>query len=438
MKNIILFAIMIFVVTTAYGQERNILWAHGLNSNGDFWNDEYARAQRDYRIRSTGFSFPTNEGVIPYTNRIMNASQGIRGAQSIGIGHSLGGVAMREIDRQDPNMFGGYITFGAPLDGARIANGVIQGTPINQFIIQSVDNLRRGPIESSTRSKWDQFRDSVTDVFNGGKGIASMLIRSFASRPILDITNDLTEGFQQSISDIYNPNDPSVRDLAENSNYMNSVRSYNSILPKLKVYGEINSPSHLRLFLSTITFDTNFTNLLMGSYNGVASAYKLAGDGISIGFWPLCGSSCRDRQRRQREAWYIGNDYLVRGWEVSWNRLIGASVLESYTVTEPVYVCDGLHPLALEPYTGSDCYDLYCDDCRWEYRNVTYQRWVNQSSDGLIKKSSQVGELSNWGGNEVRLSGVNHLEMGIHPNTNPLLVRVFNGNNGPFFQTARR
>jgi len=107
-------------------------------------------------------------------------------------------------------------------------------------------------------------------MFKGGKGITSILIRSFASRPILDITNDLTEGFEQTITDIYDPNDPTIKDLAENSTYMNSISNFNSIRPKLKVYGEVNSPSHLRLFLSTITFDTNFTNLLIGSYNQIA------------------------------------------------------------------------------------------------------------------------------------------------------------------------
>ncbi|WP_157466058.1 alpha/beta hydrolase [Belliella baltica] len=223
MKNLLLTTVMILISLASFGQERNILWAHGLNSNGDFWNDEYSRSQRDFRVRSTGFSFPTNEGVINYANRIRNSSIGIQGNQSIGIGHSLGGVALREIDKQNPNSFGGFITFGAPLDGARIANGVIQGTPINQFVTQSVDNLRRGPIASSTRNVWQKFRDTVNDVFKGGKGITSILIRSIASRPVLDVTNDLTEGFEQTILDIYDPNDQTIQDLAENSNYFNSI-----------------------------------------------------------------------------------------------------------------------------------------------------------------------------------------------------------------------
>jgi len=276
-------------------------------------------------------------------------------------------------------------------------------------------------------------------VFKEGKGITSILIRSFALRPILDITNDLTEGFEQSITDIYDPNDPTIKDLAENSTYMNSISNFNSIRPKLKIYGEVNSPSHLRLFLSTITFDTNFTNLLIGSYNQIAVGYKAAAEGITIGFWPFCNSSCRDRQRREREAWNSGNDYLVRGWEIAWNRLIGASVLENYTVTEPVYVCNGRDPLQFAPYLGGDdCFDSHCHDCAWEYQTFTSQRWVNQSSDGFIKKSSQVGLQSNWGGTELRLEGANHFEMGIHPNTNVLLRNVFDGNHGSFFRIVIR
>ena len=96
---------------SAHAQDRNVFWAHGLNSDGDFWNTEYARAQRDFRIRSRGFTYPTNEGIPTYANRLRGGSSAIRGSQTIAIGHSMGGVAIREADRDDAGLYGGMITF---------------------------------------------------------------------------------------------------------------------------------------------------------------------------------------------------------------------------------------------------------------------------------------------------------------------------------------
>ena len=71
-------------------------------------------------------------------------------------------------------------------------------------------------------------------------------------------------------------------------------------------------------------------------------------------------------------------------------------------------------------------------------KTVTRTRWVNQPSDGLIKQSLQIGEVSRWGGQAARLNGVNHLEMEVHPETNELLERAFGGGCNPFFTTSSR
>lgn len=132
--------------------------------------------------------------------------------------------------------------------------------------------------------------------------------------------------------------------------------------------------------------------------------------------------------------------YLERVWDVAWNQLIDARVLETYTTTELVYDCNtlGVKPIEIdeicEPKLGGDC-----GDCGWVTQTVTRTRWVNQPSDGFIKRDSQIGRISKWGGQAARLPGVNHLEMGIHPETNALLNRAFkNGAYYNFFQTTPR
>ena len=435
-KLIILILCAVSLESTA--QDRNVFWAHGLNSDGDFWNTEYARAQRDFRIRSRGFSYPTNEGVPAYADRLRSGSSAIKGSQTIAIGHSMGAVGIREADRDDSGLYGGMITFGGPLDGARIANEVIAGTPIDRFVANSIETMRRGPIASDARSKWRVFVNGVNDVVRGD-GLSAIL-RTFASAPILDVTEDLTGGFNQVIRDNYDPNSPSVRDLAEGSAYFNTIRNYASSKPKIFAWGDEDSPVHIRMFISSITFDNNFSNLLLTTYNQVANGYKAAADGIDTGGGLFCWSKCKEEKRREKEAWNVGYDYLNRGWEIAWNQLTDARFLERYTTTERVYKCDGNGPLRPQPLEPIDC--QYpgddCGGCYWVTETVTRTRWVNQPSDGLIKQSSQIGEVSRWGGQAARLDGVNHLEMGIHPETNELLERAFRGGYNPFFTTSRR
>lgn len=353
----------------------------------------------------------------------------------------MGGVAIREADRDDAGLYGGMITFGSPLDGARIANEVIAGAPIDRFIENSIDQMRRGPIASATRSKWQVFTDGISDVLRG-EGL-SFLIRTFASGPIVDVTENLTGGFDQAIRNNYDPNSPSVRDLAENSAYYNTIRNHASSKPKIFAWGEEQSPAHIRMFVSSITFDQNFDALLMTAYNQVANLYRSTGDGISTNWRIDCWKKCRDRRRREKEAWYVGANYLERGWEIAWNQLTDARVLERYTTTIDVYKCDGAGSSPLEPTPILDPIcdfdDDNCSNCYWTTETVTRTRWVNQPSDGLIKRSSQVGEASRWGGEPARLDGANHLEMGVHPETNLLLRRAFNGGRyNRFFQTPSR
>ncbi len=443
------YIIILLILSPILGntQDRNVFWTHGLADNADFWNDEYARAERNYRINSSGFTYPTNQGIPAYADRIRNGSYPFRGTRTIAIGHSMGGVAIREADRDNASLYGGMITFGTPLDGARIANEVITGG-VDRFVTQSLDNLRRGPISSAARSKWQVFIDAVNDAVTGG-GL-SVIIRTFTSSAILDITENLTGGFQQAITNTFDPNNPSVRDLAEGSTYFNTIRNYSNSKPKIFAWGDEISPVHARMFASSITEDTNFANLILTAYNTVGNGYRTAGDGINTGWFPWCWNSCRDRKRREKEAWYVGADYLERGWEVAWNQLTDARFLERYTTRERVYECIGLNELDFIPLINNDCNQPQrisgrvaradCNNCRWVYRTVTRTRWVNQPSDGFIKRDSQIGSISAWGGQAARLPGVNHLEMGIHPETNELLTRAFDGNRGynEFFETTKR
>jgi len=467
MKNLLIIMLLIFSCSLVFAQERNVIWVHGLNGSGDFWNQEYARIDRDYRVNSSGSTFRSDDGVEQYSNRLRSFANTYRGSQTIAIGHSMGGVAIREVDRDDSGVFGGAITFGAPLDGARIANEVIIGTNINNFIISSVDNIQRGPIAAAARTRWQVFRDNVSQVING-QG-QSALIRTFASGAILDVTDDLVDGFNESIVNNFDPNQQSVRDLAEGSSYFNTIRNYTNSKPRIFAYGDEQDPTHIRMLISEITLDNTFSGLLLDTYNAIRTGYKSTADGIDPGWWIFCGSTCR-REKREKEAWYVGYDYLTSGWQIAWNNLTDARFRETYTEFIPVWECDntpppgggggnpnppGPSPLPLPQLVSFEPIDpcpilqtVIVDNnsssncpggnCRWVNKPVTRTRWVTQPNDGLLKKSTQIGEISKWEGVHRRLRNVNHLEMGVHPETTTLLNRALNGSEDNFFRTNAR
>lgn len=454
---------------TLFAQDRKVLWTHGLGNNVHFWDRQSSNAHRNYRISFSGYTHPTNQGVQKYADLIRADANPIKGSRTIGVGHSLGAVALRQANKDDNSLFGGIIAVGTPLDGARLANAVISGEA-DRFVWQSVYNLRRGPILSASRNWWQTIWQTIGAAIRGDweSGVIRLIAKFAGSSIILDITEKLASDVNRTIANRFDPNNPSVRDLAENSSYLNSIRNFQSSQAKIIAWGNEDSPVHARLMASGITNDKIPNKAILDAYNWVGNKYRIAANGIRLGFggfftcfsWnPRRYISCvlGLRRRAAKEAYNAGADYLKRGWEIAWNELTGARHLEEYTTTQLTYVCDGggISPFQMIPfYRQSGCpfdsdpgfyYDPYshssCNPCRWEYRTVTRHRWVNDPSDGMIKASSQKGEVTNWHGGErkfVELKGVNHMEMGVHEESDKLFRDAFEGKHGDFFETPRR
>ena len=243
MKKII-YILLSLTFTTAIAQDRNTFWAHGLGDDKDFWNQQRTNANRDYRISTTANNYDTDEGVQGYADRLRGGSSTIRGNQTIAIGHSLGGVAIREANRDDNGLYGGMITLGSPLDGARIANEARSGGA-KRFVEQSIAILSKGPNASEQRSAWQKFTDTVGDLLSwNGKRIASGAIRTFGSKRILEALDDMSSRFEREMLKSFDPDNVTVHDLSENSEYMREVRDFRSPQPKIIAWGSEDSPVH--------------------------------------------------------------------------------------------------------------------------------------------------------------------------------------------------
>lgn len=124
---------------------RPVHWVHGMGSNGGLWDDYRTLFQTQRRIdatSSTNANYATNAGVVAMSNDIRAVITD--NANGIVFGHSMGGVALREVARFDAvnstNNFGGFITAGSPLIGAKIFNSIASGLA-ESSILNGVDQL---------------------------------------------------------------------------------------------------------------------------------------------------------------------------------------------------------------------------------------------------------------------------------------------------------
>lgn len=402
-------------VLNTFGQ-RTIIWVHGAGANNSFWEtqannftDRQENRQTYGQIRVAGFS-----------NDIRNRSTA--NDRNIAIGHNMGGVALRELNHTNPNHFGGVITFGAPLDGAPIISAVERGD-VNRVIASVDEILERGP-----NADTPGIFDFVFSLFSKrgweryGANVYGTIILNVLGGGNVDFAGALN--FDNAVF---------LQDLKVGGNYMETAKNYESNIPKIIVYGDEESPIHVRLASSGESGGKNDTELLEG-YATARDVYRVQAEAWQpAGF---CLANCKKKRAISR-AWRDGYEYLALGFEEDWNYLIGAYRIETRTYTEWVNICDGVDgdmyrtSMNLILPIRSECY---------EQRTYTTSTRIKEPSDGILPRSTAEGLLSRWTKQNtqiVRAPGVNNLEMGEHQESRRILDEAFNGSEyNPFFRNV--
>ena len=158
MKNIVKICSVILLtlpIAMTYGQDRNVLWSHGLGENAATWNQMEAifDAERRMSLGNQSPGYASFNGVAAATNETVNdieavfGQAGSRNPNNIGIGHSMGGNVLRNIDVTEvgaDQRFGGIITVGTPNDGAAIVNSIDNGD-VDAAITHACGELLAGP-----------------------------------------------------------------------------------------------------------------------------------------------------------------------------------------------------------------------------------------------------------------------------------------------------
>ena len=120
---------LVLVCYWLQAQEKRIHFAHGLDKSDNSWglfSDKLKTACPG--IETTTYQMSLTNGIDAYSNQFIENLQDFGATKNdIAIGHSFGGVNLRNIDSQNLDLFGAYITVGSPHLGSKLANSTLNG-----------------------------------------------------------------------------------------------------------------------------------------------------------------------------------------------------------------------------------------------------------------------------------------------------------------------
>ncbi len=406
-KTIIIKSLLLFGITISWllasAQDRPVIWVHGLGEDGTTWDiyDNLFDAERQIDGRSRPYN--DGSGVAAFATSVSGGITtdfpGTSGTNTtnIGIGHSLGGLAVRELDRTrtgTTRRLGGLITIGTPNDGAPIVASIRNGD-VTDVMNDACERLSAGPFTA------------IPYVGVVVQGVSNNIICNILANEVLDGI------FQNQATG------PSFDDVVEGSGLLTTLNGSAPNIPAISIRGNENSPVHWRLLSSFDTGNSDDTkyveiaNLMRNIYNGFY-IYHLSAAVVGgiFGFINPAAWIAAAIHAWKASQWHKGKKWFDQS-ESIWNGLIGCTggfqdVTVSYTTQVVNCNCFG--------YTGSqpwiDCVMNMCggslNGC-WQTVTYTTSIAVNNSSDGLFCDQTQlINGLPS--GNYYEAKGVNHME----------------------------
>lgn len=419
-------------ITLSSKAQRNVVWVHGLGGTSASWEHYKALFDQERNINSLKTSYNTSNGIDLAANEVVVSMNNFLGndnknAQNLGIGHSMGGVMIRDVDKMYSNngkYFGGIITVATPNNGAPIANSLINGD-VQSAAQDAANKLTDGPVSQILPLPWGILSNLTTDV----------LSNKF-------ITNDLVQSLWGS---------PTTNaELMVGSDKMNSINSYYSTIPKIAVLAEETSPVHWRLFSTQMYGEDQTFVQTVNSARNVYNGFYVYNTSLAIvscifGFFSPAVWAVTAASTYRATQWVKGRNWIDDSENV-WSSLIKTSRIEQQPyVIEDWVPCDPQYPLqstSLLKNAPEDCYE-------WVWRTVYRDVSVNYPSDGFLPIYSQeLQGVTASSGNRYYIVGANHVEVRDMSNstlngaqndgTKLKFNQIFDRYPGDFFRTERR
>jgi hypothetical protein len=406
-------------------QDRRVTFLHGLGGV-DQWDpfvDFFENGPNSRRMDIANNNYSSAGGF----NTIAAGITGNFGATSVAICHSMGGAIARRLNRTGQREIGGIITVGSPMDGAPVANSVVNGDA-GRAIGDAVYALGRGPL-------------TLLGLNSLSIQIKGNLIGSGALSNVLSvIVGPSTFGNDAATLEDLKVGGAGI-EADKNADPTNT--------PKISIWGNEDSPTHWNIMqtqshLPTITFSgipiqLTVPELATGfSYAYLAASIVCATIAVINWYNPYGWYNAYAAYQ-----WWAGYDWIANDSERIYNNLIGSDLVVQQCYQYPTLI-----------YTYPD----ECDDIpsRWRNCRPTVQTAMatacvqvhnNGISDAFIPSVSQRGEGSrSWrtGSGQtittIEAMHMNHFEE-LQPENQEMrdiFDRIFTGSIDEVFRINRR
>ncbi len=358
----------------ANGQTRNIYWIHGM---GDEYSGRFSEFETHFKLKYYIYSnrpnYETSYGIAYAADDLLSGIDTRSDQRNIIVTHSMGGPNSIYIYKYlgDRKKVGGILSFNGPFNGAHIANNIENGTLANIL------------------------KEATDKGLKGVKG-DPIVVGTFLSNPAIDIASEM--GIYSSVLEIVlskipgyvmdelvpeNLSNENKASLKVGSADINKVQTAGGTdLPSIAFFGNEDYPASLNLVK---TMSGNAVDFLIDDVdNGCDRFYKAHSNmqkACLLGF--LFAEAAV--HAKLASNWKTSRDYWRTTFPKSTNVLIGAYRTETYSVTTREWRCKldpALEKSTMEP--EGDC--VY----QWVTITKTYTTIIDEPSDGLLPKSTQI------------------------------------------------
>ena len=420
--------------------QKNLVMVHGLAGGTKSLGGYAALFKRERSSVNESVNFEHNsasgisDAATDARNKTIQLSPGRNRSADIGIGHSMGALTAREMDRQgnqgQEKMFGGFVLLGSPNQGSKLVTSFKNGA-VNGFLSDGCKEVIADPLLSIVNILT---LGTDANVFVGILQNFDGQICNIAAKLVSN--DDAFKGFQT----------PSINDFDENAPFLNGpngINSFTSTTHKVSFLGNENGPVHWRLFgsnfftpndgltLNEAGGDQRLVNI-MNDVENIELAAGIVFSAISIaciftGAWNMimpCAFAAYQ--------FFDGFTWLQQS-ESKYNDLIGAftsfqemqqidffSCVGERSSLEAAYQRGSIN--MVQYYSGVSA--LYSNPNCYQHNNALVTVPNNGASDAVVPLSRQ--NLPEAAANTV-LDGVNHFELRDHPRVTTEFNKLFNG-----------
>ncbi|MBK9248631.1 MAG: hypothetical protein IPM69_11075 [Ignavibacteria bacterium] len=438
--------------------ERRLTWIPGFNERNTFWQRYFTRFPATHHIRQDQSVNSDHQSNMNLTNLSTTVGAPLNGynnepllAQPIGIGHSMGGLLSRDIDRQwtgQARKFCAIITVGTPNSGAFAVNAVQSGM-VEQAFMRATRAVALGPAYDVTSGAAD-----LLFTGNFAAGLVSGVTSIIGGQEVIDyigktIWNDNLHGFIQNV------NTAPASEMAVGNARMSQFGAPN--VPTISIWGNEDGPMIYRMAtvasrrndipndpmdFSTDTKYVDWANSAASVYHAAAYAHGVYS--MVSGLWGIitlnpAGVAAAAYHAVAADAYSTGRSYIKWDAENDYRRIIGATWVETIK-TLPDYRVYNFRTKTWTKLPRLD--DIEEPDMKesremWNMDSYTLvYRTHNDAADAFIPVTSQnaIPLLTA----SYQAIGAGHLEQGNHVEVRRRFEDIFTRQNNLEYFTPKR